>query len=344
MLLAALGILYLIGFICVYLWSEDIDVKGKLRAVLGITQSPDATIINDPPPESAHAPSQGIPSKQRPVPRLLLEEPVADDLPIVDEFTESIKAGRPVPQQGENATVVSLPSTAPTKGISLDPPLTPLGCWDSRGFEHEADKCDSLFALNQVLKSKLDLFLTCRDRLDASTASGKMTFYLEADFIRDAMSFWVDSGAGLKNKADIVTCVAEALKGLSIQKLPHRHARYRMKGQVRFEGARGQAANIPTGSAPANQIAMEKLEKALATAKEVAVVKERVRVRKSPVDGEIIGFISQPAKVQLLEKSDEWCLVKTKRGNVGWMVCWGLSAETSPPSPAADAGSPHPSP
>jgi uncharacterized protein YgiM (DUF1202 family) len=56
----------------------------------------------------------------------------------------------------------------------------------------------------------------------------------------------------------------------------------------------------------------------------VPVVRSRVRVRKAPVDGEIIGFISAPQKVRLIDREGEWCLVKTKRGNVGWMVCWGL--------------------
>ena len=57
----------------------------------------------------------------------------------------------------------------------------------------------------------------------------------------------------------------------------------------------------------------------------VAVIKDRVRVRKSPIDGEILGLISSGNRVLLVEEVDGWCHVKTRRGNEGWMVCWALA-------------------
>jgi hypothetical protein len=154
-----------------------------------------------------------------------------------------------------------------------------------------------------------------------------LPFFIEADFVSDSLSFWIDQGIGVKTKTAILACVSDTLSNMSIGKVPHKHSRYRLEGEVKFKGT--QTAKILPGALPTSEKEMVKLEKALAEAKQVDVVRERVRVRKSPVDGEIIGFISKPAKVELIEKSDEWCLVKTKRGNVGWMVCWGLSADVS---------------
>jgi hypothetical protein len=101
----------------------------------------------------------------------------------------------------------------------------------------------------------------------------------------------------------------------------HQQSRYRLRLDITF----GRERRLVTQVASVDTTAREETKKALANAKTVKVVKTRVRVRKAPVDGEIIGFVSTPAAVSLIEQKGDWCLVKTKRENIGWMVCWALA-------------------
>jgi uncharacterized protein YgiM (DUF1202 family) len=57
----------------------------------------------------------------------------------------------------------------------------------------------------------------------------------------------------------------------------------------------------------------------------VDVIKDRVRVRKKAVDGEIIGKISSGNQVRLIGKKGAWCNVVTPNNNEGWMICNALS-------------------
>ena len=319
MLLSVLLLLYSVGFLGVYIWTEDIDITQKTRNLLGLTNAPSPTIVKDVAPKTEPA----IPRRPKSKPRFPREDAV-DNLPILDEFTESIRAGRPI-LSGVEDDIVSLPKAAPTEGVFLDKPLTPLRCWDTQGFEHKADKCDSLYALNQLLKSKLHVFTACRSSLDAPP-SGPLTFFIEADFLRNTTSFWLENDVLAQSKAEIIECVSKRFGAVSIEALPHRHSRYRLTGQVRFKETQQTDLALTRKTPSPSQAAIAKLERALASAAEVLVTRDRVRVRKSPVDGEIIGFISHPAKVKLVERSDDWCLVQTKRGHLGWLVCWGLAA------------------
>ncbi len=260
--------------------------------------------------------------------RRLREDAFSSELPILDEFTESFQEGRPILPKVEQTIVTTFPHVPLPEGITLEQPLQPLRCWDNRGFEHAADKCDSLYSLTQTLKSKLSLFQNCREKLELEETAIVLRFFVEADFVRNTLSFWPDTHQQHKKKIELLSCVSDALADLPIKRLLHRHGRYRLVGKIKMAGPK--PADIATVAATQRLMTEEtqkQLDQAITEAKEVMVSRERVRVRKAPVDGEIIGFISKPAKVRLIEKSDEWCLVKTKRGNIGWMVCWGLSTD-----------------
>ncbi|MCK9463885.1 MAG: SH3 domain-containing protein [Proteobacteria bacterium] len=47
-------------------------------------------------------------------------------------------------------------------------------------------------------------------------------------------------------------------------------------------------------------------------------------MRKTPVDGEIIGKIGQGNQVRLLKQKEGWCQIVTPTGNEGWMICDAL--------------------
>jgi uncharacterized protein YgiM (DUF1202 family) len=69
---------------------------------------------------------------------------------------------------------------------------------------------------------------------------------------------------------------------------------------------------------------LDNLDDLVAKGRIVNVARTHMLVRKKPVDGEILGKISSPSRVTLIERNGDWCRVFTARKNIGWMACWGL--------------------
>ena len=233
-----------------------------------------------------------------------------------------------------------LPPPPTVPGVVMLSRMTPIKCWDNRGFEQSAADCDALNALARRTEENLTLLENCRTEILGAGAMGVLALYAEADFVRNRMTFWPGTASTLRYADRVAECLTERWREPRFSKLPHRFDRYRMKAAVRFEGSY-HAAPAPPGTVAVHSVITasqaERLETAAENAVEVTVARDRVRVRKAPVDGEIIGFISTGQRVKLLQVTDEWCSVKTKRGNVGWMVCWGLDLQ---PNKDTDATAP----
>ena len=315
------AILYGLIFGAIYLWSSGFDVMALLKKVLGDTSETAA----------------------EPLPGSALEEashtlPPLDDIPL-DEPQSALDPLVPVPPSEPSTD--PLPPVPPVPGVVMLTRMTPIKCWDSRGFEQDVASCDPLHALARRAEVNLALLEACRTEILGAGAMGTLALYAEADFIRNRMTFWPGIASTLRHADRVADCLTERWREPRFSELPHRFERYRLKASVRFEGAYHAAPSSSSSATPAVITASqaERLENAVENAREVAVARDRVRVRKAPVDGEIIGFISTGRRVKLLQVTDEWCLVKTKRGNVGWMVCWGLDlsseGDTDEPSQAA---------
>ncbi len=202
------------------------------------------------------------------------------------------------------------------EGVMLDGTGFYLKCWDSAGTEHPGSACDRLRVLEKRFSTRLYVVDRCKQKY-APRAEGKLSLGLEVDFDKRALSYWNGASSDLDGASKVATCLRTELAGLPIHSVDHKHARYRIFFTVLFgkaaEKASGKATTAATSKPPAGK------------GKLVNVVKDRVRVRRAPVDGDIIGKISSGNQVRLIEKKAGWCHVITPNKNEGWMTCDALS-------------------
>ena len=213
--------------------------------------------------------------------------------------------------------------------MSFQMPLTvvglstgPITCWDATGFPNAAETCGELSELRDVIEKRLYVVDQCRKQIAGDYATGHLDLGMELDFEGGSLSFWSKPTTRIPKGVNIAECMTAELKGMSLGELGPKFARYHFALTVAF-GRPGDAvaAVNPKASLKRGDVTPEQIEQG----RIVAVIRDRVRVRKAPIDGEILGKISSGNRVLLIEESDGWCHVKTPRGNIGWMVCWALA-------------------
>jgi hypothetical protein len=234
---------------------------------------------------------------------------------------------------GKGDVAATIPEGPIPDGVAFSKPMTPLKCWDDKGFQRDAAVCDSLEDLKALFEKRLYIVDECRKEQSEYANTGTLTLGMEADFLKDVVSFWPGKVSTVRYADEIVACVSDRMQGLSLAGLQHRFTRYHLGAAVKFSlkkpaqvivsSETGASVTVPARDS-------EEIAASLKDAVEMAVTRERMRVRKAPLDGEIIGFISAPHKVRLIEQAGDWCMVKTKRGNIGWMACWGLGIGPGP--------------
>ncbi len=337
-LLIFVVLIYIVLFFGIYVFAGGADIRTLLFGPL--KPSPLSPDTEAEAPDVASSPSSS--EKTTVLPPL-------DDVPR-DDWSPTMSGPPSLPpfpsaaaSPPKNTSEKEAPSR-PVPGVSFVSKMSPIKCWDARGFEHGPDECDALLGMSRAVDLNLDLVERCRTEVTGSSSTGALAVFAEADFVRNSISIWPGTASTLRNADAIAECMTERFRTLSVMAVPHQFSRYRLKGEIRFTGATS-ARNVSAPAAMITPSRTEELEQAAEKAEEVTVSRDRVRVRKAPVDGEIIGFISSGQKVKLIEITDEWCLVKTKRGNVGWMICWGIdmpgqTAANSPQASPAEATSP----
>ena len=203
-------------------------------------------------------------------------------------------------------------------------------CWDTEGRERHAEACDRLPKLEQRIDDRMATIGSCKKEFSGAGTAGLLDLMIEIDIRTDLVSVWngVDSTLPFANPT--VGCVAKALRHMPLSALAAPFERYQMETTIEFKRPEKQTHEQPVHHAT------EDLAADLRIAGIPAVVKnDKVRVRKSPVDGEIIGLISAGNTVSIIEqtmKDDaEWCRVLTPRKNIGWMVCWSLERHPGAP-------------
>jgi len=200
-------------------------------------------------------------------------------------------------------------------GMVLDGEAFYLKCWDAAGVERKGADCDKLDVFEKRFSTRLYVVDKCRVEAASANAEGKLSVAAEVDFQATKVSFWNAPSSDLPNAAQVGSCLRGALSGLPIQGIEHKYARYRVFFTVLFgKTAAKKVTEVPkpVDGPPAGK------------GKLVEVKKDNVRVRKTPVDGEIIGKISQGNQVRLLKQKEDWCQVVTPSGSEGWMICDAL--------------------
>jgi hypothetical protein len=215
----------------------------------------------------------------------------------------------------EATAPVEVPPGRTPENVALDGSAFYLKCWDDNNAEIPGTDCDRLEVLEKRFSTRLYVVEKCRIKHAGEKAEGKLSIGMEVDFGAKALSFWNGASSDLEKASEVAVCLRDELKGLPIHSVDHKHSKYRMFFTVVFGKSKKKAAQ-PTPSKPPLKAAKG------AT---VDVVMDRVRVRKTPVDGEIIGKISSGNQVKLLKKKDGWCQVLTPNNNEGWMTCEALS-------------------
>ncbi len=188
-----------------------------------------------------------------------------------------------------------------------------LKCWDSNGSEIAGASCDHLNLLEKRFSTRVYVVDKCKQKYTPSGAVGKLSLGMEVDFDKRSLNFWSGASSDLDSAQKVATCLREELAGLPINGVEHKNNRYRIFFTVKFGDSEGKPAKAPAAG------------KKLTKGKIVKVIKDRVRVRKEPVDGAIIGKISSGNQVKLIKKKGEWCNIVTPNNNEGWMTCEALS-------------------
>jgi hypothetical protein len=252
------------------------------------------------------------------------------------EGDESASSAASAADQG--SAPAEVPPGKTPEGMVLDGDAFYLKCWDDGGVERKGTDCDRLDTFEKRFGTRLYVIDKCRVQAASASAEGKLSVAAEVDFAASNVSFWNAPSSDIQNAAQIGSCLRTALSGLPIQGVEHKYARYRLFFTVLFGKAAAKKAAQDAKSEPAAGKADEKAEdkgsdKASGSSpskpppgkgKLVTVAKDKVRVRKTPVDGEVIGKIGQGNQVRLLKQKDGWCNIVTPSGNEGWMICDAL--------------------
>lgn len=229
----------------------------------------------------------------------------------------------------QNNLALSPPDESPVEiapgetpdGTALEGEIEVEKCWDQSGLEHPAGDCDDLGNLKAKISERLWAMNSCREEEVGESASGTLDLGMEVDFAGAGLSFWAMPTSEMRGAVETAACIKDKLKSLRPETNSRRFARYQYSMSVRFfdEQRSVESERIEV-------IATKAIDENKGMI--VPVSRDRVRVRKQPVDGEILCKISSDSRVLLFDRQGDWCLIKTPRGTVGWMVCWGLGLDS----------------
>jgi hypothetical protein len=206
-------------------------------------------------------------------------------------------------------------SPAPLDQAVLAVPLQVTGCWMEDGTELPRSECDIPELVGPFIDGLYGAAEACRVSTVGEEARGSLRLGVELDIVKERASVWGVPGSTLREASSIAECARGNAPRLSKSKGAAR-ARYQVAVSFSFAPALPRsdvASNVAPGASQTPK------------GEPGVVVGQRVRVRKSPSeDGEIIGRISAPSQVIVLERREDWCRVFTPNRNEGWMVCWAL--------------------
>ena len=221
--------------------------------------------------------------------------------------------------QDEADTPVEVPPGRTPEGTTLDGNAFYLKCWNSDGEETPGSGCDPLTVLEKRFSTRLYVVDKCKQAHAGAKAEGKLSIGMEVDFDADSVSFWNGASSTVENAGKVSTCLRNELKGLPIHSVKHKHSKYRLFFTVLFGKSTDKAPPSSASEANADEPA-----KPVAKGKMKEVIMDRVRVRKAPETGAIIGKISSGNQVTLIGKKGDWCEIITPNNNQGWMICEAL--------------------
>lgn len=227
----------------------------------------------------------------------------------------------PDTQADEGSARPGVPPGKTPEGVSIDGAAFYLKCWDAAGVEIPGTSCDRLEVLEKRFSTRLYAVAKCKVDAVGEKAEGKLSVGMEADFDAKSVRFWIGASSTFENTGKIAGCLRDSLAGLPIDEIPHKQNRYRLFHTVLF----GKQAKRAVADKPQQPDAQAQPKAPKGKGKVAKVIKDHVRVRRTPQDGEIIGKIGKDNEVRVLEKKQGWCHVVTPNGKEGWMICDSLA-------------------
>ncbi|MCP4199226.1 MAG: SH3 domain-containing protein, partial [Proteobacteria bacterium] len=216
-------------------------------------------------------------------------------------------------------------------GVGFGAKVASRKCWNNSGIQYVAKDCGDMEGLLKLIEERLYLFDACRKDVVGKNLLGQLNLGIEFDFDRESISLWNIPSSTLRRAPEVVACIKSAIAGLSVAGLEPLFNRYQYTFSVLFEGTgrrtvakSKQVASPGPGESVHPHKTVEFPLGRFGDGRFVMVNRDRVRIRVEPVDGHVLGKISSGSRVFLLDQQEEWCKVRTRRGNVGWMVCWAL--------------------
>lgn len=174
----------------------------------------------------------------------------------------------------------------------------------------KVDDCGKL-AFDRTAKPRLAELNRCPAALGLE---GELTVTLGINFEKNEVV--VD---GIKKKSEVpsstlkgvVSCAAEALKGVELEKIPHTHVRYGVSYTVAF---------FPPGKAPKaeGEAETEAGDAGDAGLGKATVSWEKALLRDNPKEGKVVARLPQGTRVKLVEKDGDWYRVESSKGK-GWV-------------------------
>lgn len=242
----------------------------------------------------------------------------ASDLSAQGEGAET--PNTPAPKESpKTSSVAPVPPGETPDGLSQSGQPHYLKCWDKTGIETDGNKCDRLIKLENRFTERLYVVNECTNEHSGDHASGKLVVACEVNFHNKTISFWSGASSNVRNASDIGDCLRNKLAGLPIEAIGHNFSRYRIYFPIEFSTAKMDVA-ISDTQKPSTGASVPPS----GAGRLVNVIKDRVRVRKTPVNGAPIGKISSGNQVRLLKQQGEWCHIVTPNSNEGWMICNAL--------------------
>lgn len=225
--------------------------------------------------------------------------------------TEEIEA--PEPDQSADAPggLPEVPPAPTPDGLRIDGAPLYYKCWADGDDAAGSKDCDRLRVLEKRMHTRLYVVHECKLAHGSESDHGLLSLGANLDFASNSITFWSGPSSTLANAAKIGNCIRQKLAGIPLFNIDHKYGKYRLFFSVDFFDPKQRERQLA-----------QKRQKG----RQVKVIKDKVNVRETPVDGASIGRISSDSTVTFLKKSEagDWCLVLTPNNREGWMICSAL--------------------